>query len=179
MLSSAPWITVQAPKMRWLSFTRPSRILEHNKGEICKVNIKLCWYTYYNILIVTTEHTSGPKMLLRSWIRIQPILHPGTSQRLARPPQDRIGTSLLRGAMEWNLQLGKTWESLELHQWCVMQCIIWIMLSCKLKKSLLFLFFHCYYHCCFLNVCKDLAKIAFFKIMLINKQKSNKMAFFV
>jgi len=44
--------------------------------------------------------TPVPNILLRSWMRIQPILQPGTNQRLARPPQDRMGTSMLRGAKD-------------------------------------------------------------------------------
>lgn len=41
-------------------------------------------------------------------MRIHPNLQPGTSQRLAKPPQDRMGTSLLRDAMDGQLQPGKT-----------------------------------------------------------------------
>lgn len=41
-------------------------------------------------------------------MRIHPILQPGTSQRLAKPPQDRMGTSLLRDAIEGELHPGKT-----------------------------------------------------------------------
>lgn len=52
--------------------------------------------------------TPLPNMSLRSWMRIQPILQPGTNQRLARPPQDRMGTSMLRGAKDWKSQPGKT-----------------------------------------------------------------------
>lgn len=33
-------------------------------------------------------------------MRIHPILQPGTSQRLAKPPQERMGTLLLREAMD-------------------------------------------------------------------------------
>ena len=53
--------------------------------------------------------TFVPKMLLRSWMRTQPILQPGTSQRLARPPQDRMGTSLLNVAKDVYVHPGKTW----------------------------------------------------------------------
>lgn len=47
-------------------------------------------------------------MSFLSWMRIQPSLHPGTSQRLARPPQERMGTSLLREAKEGLSHPGKT-----------------------------------------------------------------------
>lgn len=52
--------------------------------------------------------TSLPKISLRSWMRIQPILQPGTSQRLASPPQDRMGTLLLRVARGSNLESENT-----------------------------------------------------------------------
>lgn len=41
---------------------------------------------------------------------IHPNLQPGTSQRFAKPPQERIGTSLLREAKDGQLHPGKTWE---------------------------------------------------------------------
>lgn len=37
-------------------------------------------------------------------MRIQPNLQPGTSQRLAKPPQDRMGTLVLRVARGSNLE---------------------------------------------------------------------------
>lgn len=55
-------------------------------------------------------HTSDPNMSFLSWMRIHPILQPGTSQRLAKPPQERMGTSLLRDAMDGQAEPGKTWE---------------------------------------------------------------------
>lgn len=48
-------------------------------------------------------------MSFLSWMRIHPILQPGTSQRLAKPPQERMGTSLLSEAKEGELHPGKTW----------------------------------------------------------------------
>lgn len=53
--------------------------------------------------------TSLPKMSLRSWMRIQPNLQPGTSQRLASPPQDRMGTLVLRVAIGSYLWSENTW----------------------------------------------------------------------
>lgn len=55
-----------------------------------------------------SPHTLDPNISFLSWMRIHPILQPGTSQRLAKPPQERIGTSLLRDAMDGQLQPGKT-----------------------------------------------------------------------
>lgn len=58
--------------------------------------------------------TSLPKMSLRSWMRIQPNLQPGTSQRLANPPQDRMGTLVLRVARGSYLPSENTWGKEEL-----------------------------------------------------------------
>lgn len=46
------------------------------------------------------QRTSDPNISFLSWMRIHPILQPGTSQRLAKPPQERMGTLLLREAMD-------------------------------------------------------------------------------
>lgn len=76
-----------------------------------RMNISIIGTNVCISLSVTGERlilTPVPNMLLRSWMRIQPILQPGTNQRLARPPQDRTGTSLLRGAKDWKSQPGKT-----------------------------------------------------------------------
>ena len=58
--------------------------------------------------------TSLPKMSLRSWMRIQPNRQPGTSQRLASPPQDRMGTLVLRVASGSYLWSENTWGKDEL-----------------------------------------------------------------
>lgn len=62
-------------------------------------------------------HTAGPNTLFLSWIRIHPILHPGTSQRFAKPPQESMGTSLLRDAKEGQLQPGKTCQNSSKYLW--------------------------------------------------------------
>lgn len=111
MLSRAPWMMVHGPRMRWLSFTKPWRIYEgedtsvspqrsqeEEGGGVCN---KHQW----------RRRTAGPNTSFLSWIRIHPILHPGTSQRLARPPQDSMGTSLLSAAKEGELQPAKTCRS--------------------------------------------------------------------
>lgn len=67
-------------------------------------------YPKLHILFHHIVLTSLPKMFLRSWMRIQPNLQPGTSQRLASPPQDRTGTSVLRVASGSYLQSENTWE---------------------------------------------------------------------
>lgn len=75
------------------------------------VNATVCWSLPIRSLFKERKkslHTLDPKISFLSWMRIHPILQPGTSQRLAKPPQERIGTSLLRDAKEGQLQPGKT-----------------------------------------------------------------------
>lgn len=69
-----------------------------------------------NAGVICSKHreerrTAGPNTWFLSWIRIHPILHPGTSQRFAKPPQESMGTSLLRDAKEGELQPGKSCEN--------------------------------------------------------------------
>lgn len=81
-------------------------LLLHHCANICS---KLHTLFYHIIL------TSLPKMSLRSWMRIQPSLQPGTSQRLASPPQDRMGTSVLSVARGLYLQSENTCREEVLH----------------------------------------------------------------
>lgn len=69
-----------------------------------------------NVAVICNQHkwwphTAGPNTSFLSWTRIHPILHPGTNQRLAKPPQERMGTSLLRDAKEGQLQPGNTCQN--------------------------------------------------------------------
>lgn len=93
----------------------------HCMCELYKCVTVICWSLPILSYWIRSEckewRTSDPNMSFLSWMRIHPILQPGTSQRLAKPPQERMGTSLLRDAKEGQLQPGKTWGKEQGPKW--------------------------------------------------------------
>lgn len=84
-------------------------------------------------------HTSDPNISFLSWISIHPNLQPGTSQRFAKPPQERIGTSLLREAKDGQLHPGKTWEDssrrkIKKEKLSMTQPLYWLFDAKAMKK---------------------------------------------